>query len=240
MTCAPELVTGYVDGGLEPAQMAEIEAHLAACESCRSQAAAEREVRGRLLGLLHPPLPAGLDDRVRSRLYAAGRISLFRLLVPVAVAAVLAFVWLRQKPQAVAWEMVRDHDHCFGRKVLPAQVWAEDAESVLRWFEGQGTRMPVVPNGAAGYGLIGARYCSFPDLTRSAHVYYRKGDRKGVSIFVLPRSVGSGEPSLYAVRQHVVYVTRIGGMTVGVVGEGKEDVEAFSRTFETTVARIAD
>jgi len=54
---------------------------------------------------------------------------LFRLLVPVAVAAVLALVWLRHKPQAVAWEMARDHDHCFAAKVLPAQVWAEDAES---------------------------------------------------------------------------------------------------------------
>ena len=238
MTCAPELVTGYVDGALEPAPAAEIEAHLTECEACRAQAAAEREVRGKLLSLLHPPLPAGLETRVRAQVFARRRrVPIARILLPLAAAVLLTFVWVRRLPPAVAWEMARDHEHCYALKVLPAEVWAEDAESVLRWFESRGTRMPVVPNDAGGYGLIGARYCSLLDMTRAAHVYYRKEDRKGVSIFVLARTLSSSEPSLYAVRDHVVYVTRISGVTVGVVGDSKEDVQAFTRTFETTVAR---
>jgi anti-sigma factor RsiW len=240
MNCAPELVTGYVDGALDAAQHAEVEAHLASCDACRAQAAAEREVRGKLLSLLHPPLPAGFDEGLRKRLQRRPRVSIVRLLLPLAAAVLLAFAWLRQKPPAMAWQMARDHDHCFSLKVLPAQVWAEEAESVMRWFEARGTTMPVIPTTAGGFGLIGGRYCSLPDFTRAAHVYYRKEDRKGVSIFVIPRRLSMPEPSVYETRGHIVYLARMGDTTVAVVGDAKEDVQAFARTFDRTVAMAVD
>ena len=237
MSCPVERVTGYVDGVLDPPERTEIETHLASCETCRVQAEAERAVRRRLLGLLHPPLPAGLEERVRARVASRPgvRIRLHRVLLPMAAAALLAFVWMRGQPRVVAWEMARDHDHCFGKKQLAAQVWAEDAETVMRWFEGQGTGMPVVPSGAGAHLLVGARYCPFPDLSRTAHLYYRKEGGKGVSVFVLGRTLGPS-PDMMQAGGRIVQIKRLGRLTVGVVGHEKEDVEAFMRTFHTTVA----
>jgi anti-sigma factor RsiW len=235
MTCQPELVTGYVDGALDAPARAEMEAHLAECDVCRAQAAEERAVRGRLLGLLHAPLPEQLEARVHKRLRAPRGMPLSRLLLPFAAAALLMLGWARGQRGIVAWEMARDHDHCFGKKELPAQVWAEDRESVMRWFEGRGTRMPVIPESTGGFHVVGARYCFFPDLTRSRHVYYRS-EKGTLSLFVLSRQVGDATPARYIARGHVVQVVRLGDMTVGVVGEEAADVEAFARTFRTSRA----
>jgi anti-sigma factor RsiW len=238
MSCPAERVTGYVDGVLDPPERAEIEAHLAACESCRQQADGERALRSRLLGLLHPALPAGLDDRVRERLDAPRvlRLRLRHVLLPLAAAAALAFVWMRGQVKVVAWEMVRDHLHCFGRKPLPAQVWSEDAETVTRWFEEQGTSMPVIPSATGEHALIGARYCRLFDFSRAAHVYYAKEGGKGVSLFVLARTLSLPEPAVLESRGQVIQVARLGDLTVGVVGSEKDDVDAFMKTFARTVA----
>ena len=236
MTCPVELVTGYVDGALEPDDRASVETHLAACDTCRAQADAERGLRRQLLGLLHPPMPAGVEDRVRARLWARPRLRWSRLLLPLAAAAILSVVWMRQQPRILAWEMSRDHAHCFGKDQLPAQVWTEDAETVLRWFEAQGTTMPVVPDRADGYVLVGARYCPFPDLTRSAHLYYKREDKRSVSLFVVGRQVGDADPALLYASGRVVRLERVGNVTVGLVGEEKDDVDAFADSFGSSVA----
>jgi len=236
VSCPVEQITGYVDAALDDTARTEIEAHLAACESCRAQADAERALRRRLLGLLHPPLPTGIEERFRERLHRGTRVRLRRILVPLALAALLAFVWVRRQPQVVGWEMARDHRHCFGKRELPAKVWSEDAETVMRWFEDQGTRMPVVPEAAGGYAIVGARYCGFMDFSRAAHLYYRGEEKKAVSLFVLPRTLSERGPSLMVAGQHVVRISRVGDVTVGIVAEDKGDVDAFAHTFERSVA----
>jgi hypothetical protein len=237
MSCQPELVTGYVDAALDAPARAEIEAHVAACPGCAAQVEAERELRRRLLGLLHPPLPAELPARVQQRLQARRRVPVFRLLVPLAAMAAVLFIWARQHTQFVAWEMVRDHEHCFGRERLPATVWAEDRESVMRWFEARGTRMPVIPEQSGAFRLVGARYCKWLDFTRSGHVYYRS-DKHTLSLFVVDRRIGERTGARYEIRGHLVELAQLGELTVGVVGDEKDDVEAFTNSFRTTRAEL--
>lgn len=81
---------GYVLGGLEPAEDAEVEAHLATCDRCRDEVAQLRELP-ELLGQawdLPPRAPADLRARV---LEAVGP-SLRRRRVPALLAATLALV----------------------------------------------------------------------------------------------------------------------------------------------------
>lgn len=79
----PELA-GYVLGGLEPGEVAVVEAHLAACTVCR----AERDELAPLpplLGLAGPDSPPAPDDLRPRVLRTAGR----RRQVPILVAAAL-------------------------------------------------------------------------------------------------------------------------------------------------------
>jgi anti-sigma factor RsiW len=238
VSCQPELVTGYVDAALDSDVQVEIEQHLATCSGCAAQAESERALRRRLLGLLHPPLPAEIEAHVQQRLRRPRRVRMWPALVPLAAMAAVLLLWARQHPQFVAWEMARDHEHCFSRDALPAKVWAEDRETVLRWFENQGTHMPVIPERSGAFRLIGARYCSLPDLTRTGHVYYRS-DKHVLSLFVVPRSIGERAPERYVVRGHIVEVARLGDLTVGVVGDENSEVEAFANSFRTTRAALS-
>lgn len=67
MSWRPERVTAYLDGALDGTGRAE--AHLAeACPACRGQVAVERSLRRRLRSLPEPPLPHGLERRLRALL----------------------------------------------------------------------------------------------------------------------------------------------------------------------------
>jgi anti-sigma factor RsiW len=236
-SCQPVQVTGYVDGALDDAARIHMESHLAACESCREQAASERTLRSRLLGLLHPPLPSPLDSRVRQRLVPARRLPLARLLVPVAAVAALLLISFRSTARFVAWEMARDHEHCFGRERLPSEVASEDPETVMRWFEAKGTRVPVLPTEVQGFELVGARYCWMPDFSRAVHVYYRRAQKGPLSVFVLGRAVGTTEPMRLHANGHVIQIARMGDRTLGLVSDRDEDVQAFAAAFATTQAQ---
>jgi hypothetical protein len=236
LSCQPEHVTGYVDGALAEPERLAMETHLGACEPCRNQAETERALRSRLLGLLHPPLPAGLDVRVRRGLKPRKRWLLAKALLPLAAAAAIVLFIGRQSAQLVAWELARDHDHCYGFETLGFEVRAEEAEPVMRWFEERGTRMPVIPTEAAGLEVAGGRYCPLPDFSYAAHVFYRNPDKPPISLFVLSRHLRDGEDVQLTMRGHVVRLTRVGETTVGLVGDKEEDVENFARTFRTSVA----
>ena len=82
----PEVLSGYLDGALDAAARARVEAHLAACADCRR----EREALGRVAGLLRaepaPRAPVGFVDRVLAATGAAPRRSLWhRLFVPLRI-----------------------------------------------------------------------------------------------------------------------------------------------------------
>ena len=192
VSCDPERVTGFVDGELPEAVAAEVAAHLETCAACRAQAAAERELRARLIALPAPELPAGLEARVRR----AQRPRVFpertlRWALPLAAALVLG-VWLRGHAPFVAWDLARDHDKCFSRQPLPAQVWSREPQEVEAWFARQGTRLPALPAQVGELELVGARYCPLVSLSSAPHVYYRSVAGQ-VSVFVVPHGVRLGE-----------------------------------------------
>jgi anti-sigma factor RsiW len=233
MTCQPERVTGYVDGVLDAASRGEMEGHLAECDTCRAQAAAEAEIRTRLGALPPMELPAGLESAVRRRL-ASRRSAAFRILLPLAATLVAALAWARGSAPFVAWELARDHAHCFGQERLPAQVWSDDPRMVTKWFAARGRTLPYLPARVGSVELVGARRC--PLLDRSvAHLYY-EGVHHRVSLFVVPGTVRFDDLS-YRVRTRGVAVRllRVSGSVVGLVGD-RADVEAFGDAFMTTVA----
>ncbi len=235
MTCRPELVTGFVDGVLSPAERAGVEEHLAACPSCRDQVDFERSLGPRLRALPSPEPRPELLPAVRRRLAAARSPRPWRL--PATAAVVGLLLWGRGASPFVAWELARDHDHCFSQSQLPARIWSSDPIEVAQWFEDQGTAVPQLPEGRRGLSLVGARYCPLVDRL-AAHVYYANDDRR-LSVFVIsgPARFSGYELGTEA-RGREVRLLRSAGMTVALVSEHSEDVAAFREHFTTSTALL--
>ncbi|MCG6927239.1 MAG: zf-HC2 domain-containing protein [Acidobacteria bacterium] len=237
MSCEPERVTALVDGALEGEERARIEAHVARCEVCRVQAADERALRARLRALPAPEVPFGLEQRVRAKLRRRHRWpGTVRALLPLAAVLVLA-LWARGYAPFVAWELSRDHDHCFGRPRLPAQVWASEPDLLIAWFDGKGDRLPLLPSTAGRLALVGGRHCWLPDASRAAHVYYTSDDQQ-LSVFVVSHGVRMDDDFATSSGGNAVALVRLGGRVVGVVGEDHGDVSAFVTGLRTSVAAL--
>ena len=231
MSCDPERITAYVDGTLDATQGPDVEAHIEACAACRTQVDEERELRARLRALpLESPSPL-LEARVRRALRP--RPSRLRWMLPLAAGFAAVALWARGAMPFVAWEISRDHDHCFGKPRLPAKMWSSDPGRVAEWFEGQGTTVPLIPAGAGGLELVGARYCPLFDR-RVAHVYYTNGEHR-LSLFLVPGPVRD-TPRELRIRGNFIRMMRVGGATVGLVSEEERSVEAFEHALTTTLA----
>jgi anti-sigma factor RsiW len=231
MSCDPERVTAYVDAALDAALRPELEAHLASCPECQEQVDAERELRARLKAL-PPPAPApALEARVRASLRPGRRTVSW--LLPLAAGLVALLAWARGATPFVAWELSRDHDHCFGKRRLPAEVWSSDPVYVAEWLQGHGTSVPAVPDTAGGLELVGARYCVLLDR-RVAHLYYSNGEHH-LSLFLVPGPVRDLSREMRP-RGNYVRLLRAGGTNVGIVSEEEDNVEAFKRALSSTIA----
>jgi len=234
VSCDAERITGYVDGALDDTSRAEVEAHLTDCADCRDQISAESALRSALRALPLPEPRAGLEQDVRQHVRASTP-SRLRWLLPVAAALAAMTLWARGVPALVAWELARDHAHCFGFERLPAQVWSSDPETIAAWFESHGSTLPVVPASARGLELVGARYCPLLDGSRAMHLYYTSDDRH-LSLFVLAHDARFREVFSDSARGRAVRLLRVHGSTVGLVGEHVEDVEAFRGALTTVMA----
>ena len=213
MSCDFERVTGFVDDELDPRAKAAVAAHLETCPACRAQAEAERALRARLRSLPGPELPAGLEARVREakRVRPSALPATARWALPLA-AALLLGVWLRGYAPFVAWDLARDHDKCFARQPLPAQV-------------GQ-------------LSLVGARYCPLASLTSAPHVYYASAGRH-VSVFVVQHGVRLADRRASHARGDSIRLLRLEGELVGIVGEREADVQAFETALRPVLAAWA-
>lgn len=227
MNCQPEKVTAFVDGALEPPERDEVAAHLGSCARCLEQAEAERAVRSALRRLGSPEPPAGFEARLRSRLARrtpSPLLRVTRVLLPLAALLVVG-LWARQSAPLVAWQLARDHDHCFSHVPPPASVRSADPAVVSSWFEGRGTSLPLPPERLAGLPLFGARYCRLADRTAIAHLYYTDGSSR-LSLFVLPGAARGAADYRTASRGRAVALVRVKGLAVGVVGETTRDVDS--------------
>jgi hypothetical protein len=213
-----------------------VAAHVEGCPACRAQAEAERELRARLRGLASAGLPAGLEARVRAASRRRPGLPLaVRWALPLAASLVLG-IWLRGHAPFVAWDLARDHDKCFSRQPLPAQVWSAEPQVVSDWFEQQGSHLPVLPDRVGDLVLVGARYCPLLSLSFAPHVYYASAARQ-VSVFVVPHAVRiDSRGRLLQVGHDRVRLLRVEGEVVGLVGAHEPDVQAFEAALRPVVA----
>jgi anti-sigma factor RsiW len=232
-SCDGHRVTAYVDGALPAEARAEVEAHLPACAACREQEAFERGLRERMRALPTPALPAGLEDRVRRRVRRRPLPAVVRWL-PLAAGLALALLWGRGAAPFVAWEVARDHVHCFGRAHLPAEVWTSDTGEIAEWYRQRGTELPLIPASAGGVELVGGRYCPLLDRT-VAHLYYA-GEKHHLSLYVVPGPARLGGGFLSRKRGENVRLFHASGMTLALVSEDADTVDAFHRALSTSRA----
>lgn len=234
--CDGPRITAYVDGLLSPEERAAVEAHLAVCETCREQERFERGLGERMRELPVPAMPAGLEHRLRRRLRRRPLPATVRWL-PLAAGIVLVLLWGRGAAGFVAWEVARDHVHCFAHAHLPAEVWTSDASEIAQWYREHGTDLPLVPSSANGVELVGGRFCGLLDR-RVAHLYYA-GDKRHLSLYVVPgpaRFAGG-----FAARRggENVRLLRSGGVTLALVSEDADTVEAFHRALAMSRADLS-
>ena len=233
MSCQPEQVTAWVDGQLEPTLRADLESHLALCPICAEQAAAERRLRETLRALPALEPPPHLEGRVRDSLRKA-RPRPWRVLLPLAAVLLLGLGWIRGNAFLVSWELSLDHKHCFSMKRLPAQVWGQDPQQVRAWFTSQGVDLPLIPESANGLVLVGGRFCPLVDR-KVAHLYYGNKERN-LSLYVVPGPLRFGREGMRQAAGRSVQLLHVGHSAVALVGEDHEDVSAFRKKFQTTVA----
>jgi anti-sigma factor RsiW len=239
-----EQVTAYVDGVLDEGARARIEAVLAERPDLREQAEFERDLRARLLALPVPEPRPGFEAQAHAAVRAARPRPRAYVLLPLAATLFLA-LWARGLPGFVALEVARDHRKCFSRGELPAKVWSDDPHVIASWFEDQGTPMPQLPAGVslpqvhagvAHIQLVGARYCPLGDRS-VPHVYYA-GGRHQVSLFVVTGPLRfDGDLHRESLGQSVRFL-RTAGLSLALVAEEPELVDAFAEEFQLTLARL--
>jgi anti-sigma factor (TIGR02949 family) len=235
LSCDPVLVTGFVDGELPADQAAKIAVHLETCSVCRAQADAERELRARLRRLPSAEAPAALESRVRRaarRRPLAARAVTWAL--PIAAMLLLA-VWLRGWAPLVAWDLARDHDHCFSRQPLAAQVSSPEPLAIAAWFRERGTDLPDLPPQMGDLALVGARFCPLASLSTAAHVYYRSASSR-LSVFVVPQDVRLDNRFASLARGRSVRLLKLDGQIVGIVAESEADARSFETMLRPALA----
>jgi len=231
--CDGTRVTAYVDDVLSPEDRAAVEAHLATCPTCRDQEAFERGLRQRMRTLPAPELPAELEARVRRELRRRPVPAAVRWL-PLAAGVALAVLWGRGAAPFVAWELARDHAHCFARTSLKSEVWTSDSAEITEWYRRHGTEVPDLPSAAGGVELVGGRFCPLLDR-KVAHLYYA-GEKRHLSVFVVPGPARFASGFVTRTFGENVRLVHTSGTTLALVGEDAEAVDAFHRALSMSRA----
>jgi len=196
------LLGGLVDGELDAANTALVEAHVARCESCREELERLQAVRTLLRGNgVRHSAPDSLARRVSAMPELAPRAAndnrLSRWLAPGlvgAIAASLAMITLLPpgSQSIIDQELVSSHV----RSLQPGHltdVQTTNQHIVKPWFNGRIDFAPPVPELAdVGFPLAGGRLDSIGGKTVAAIVYHRR--LHTVNLFIWPAKDG-GERS---------------------------------------------
>jgi anti-sigma factor RsiW len=179
------LLDAYVDSELELTRQLDVEAHLAACSTCKK--AAEAAINFRYLVRMNTPVykaPPELKATIRAELRKVSKfeikwISDLRrsLLYATAVLVVsLVFVWVwmatsHGKDQELIAQAISDHSRSLLADHL-LDVTSSDQHTVKLWFTGKLDYSPPVADLAeAGYKLVGGRLDILENRPVAAIVY---------------------------------------------------------------------
>ena len=180
------MLGALVDGELDAANSALMEAHVARCEGCREELERLQAIRNLLRtdGVRYRP-PAGLEQRIAalpelSSRPLRDRHRAARWLAPAvagalaASVAMVAFVGPLQQQSALDSQLVSSHV----RSLQPGHltdVQTTNQHIVKPWFNGKIDFAPPVPELAdQGFPLAGGRLDSIDGKTVAAIVYHRR------------------------------------------------------------------
>ena len=222
------LVTPYVDGEASPGERAIVEAHLAACPSCRQRTAAETSARDTVRSrLCRPCAPEHLRERCRA---AAGqstprRSSVRRTLTSISMAAALILVaggivlysLTGFSPKVLAAQLTLDHFTCFAVHDSDESMSARASEEQYQRQYGEAIRLPDAAAGA-GLQLVGVRRC-YCGEGAAAHVMYRRNGVP-VSLYMIRDSTRARASADVFGHDTVIWSTR--GTTYVLVSRGPD------------------
>jgi len=239
------LVTPYVDGELDAANRAALDAHLRVCPPCHSRVAAERDVHELIRARVPALKQANAPDALHARCWqiargapqadAAARAALAPAplatrLAPYALAASLAlvvggaFVYQATDKSArvLAAELTADHVKCFAmNRALGTHQGVAAVESSLAASFGWRAHLPEDP-ASAGLELVGSRPCLYAE-GKIAHIMYRHHGNP-VSLFMLPNTARTQE--LVEVLGHEAKIWCVGNRTFVLLSrQSKPEIE---------------
>jgi len=188
------LLGGLVDGELDAANTALVEAHVSRCDGCREQLERLQATRSLLRGEgIRHTAPAALASRIAAlpelQLKAANDNRVLRWLGPGAVGAIAAALTMVMvlpsgTETMVDQELVSSHV----RSLQPGHltdVQTTNQHIVKPWFNGRIDFSPPVPELAdRGFPLAGGRLDTVNGKTVAAIVYHRR--LHTVNLFVWP------------------------------------------------------
>jgi anti-sigma factor RsiW len=146
-----------LDGRLPQGAVAALEAHLASCLECASRRDLLAETRRRARSLTAPPLPPGLETRLRAALDGedATRGRRRWLAVALAAAAVVVLVVLVRAPGSRQDLVAAAAEDVTGG--VPIDMPTAEPSQLSRYFRDKGVPATVFDLTAAGFRLEGGR-----------------------------------------------------------------------------------
>jgi len=194
MTCQElePFLLAYVDGEFESAETAEVESHLAECESCRNEVEHQREYKRRMREAARAAVGEGAPAALRQRITAAvaaeprPRRSLrpFIIFPALGAGATAAGVVVylseanQQKASIYVTAAVAHH-----QKDLPLEVEDPQIPNIQKWFHGKVDFAPSRIPTLRQVSLRGARLSNLSDRP-AAYVAFGNPSQRRISLFV--------------------------------------------------------
>jgi anti-sigma factor RsiW len=181
-----EELQDLLDGRLDSARRAEVEAHVAGCERCRRELEALRWVKTQVPAhISQVETPADVSARVRAALsepprsvWWTGRMRRHAWIAGALAAAVLLAVYLRGHEGRPLPELVAGDFAAYENGTLGLDFESADPKAVEAHFAGNGVRFPthVYDLGMMNYRLVGGRVHRLDDRTSALFAYRGPGD----------------------------------------------------------------